>query len=437
MTTSAGEALYAFASRLYPICRSITGGGVRETLRLIGARIPLAIREVPSGSKVFDWEVPPEWNIEDAWVEDSHGARVVDFKAHNLHIVSYSEPVSRRIRLDELAGHLHSLPERPDWIPYRTSYYRRAWGFCMRDRDRARLRAGRYRVEIRSSLAPGSLTYGETRIRGRSREEVILFTHVCHPSLANDNTSGMAIATALAEWLAGEPRRYSYRIVFAPGTIGSLCWLRQNEQDLGRVRHGVVLGLLGDPGPLTYKRSRRGNCPIDAVTEYVLPDIDPSARIIGFSPYGYDERQLCSPGFNLPVGRLTRSVNGGYPEYHSSADDLSLIRPEHLEQSYWACRRIITVLEQNRRYLNLKPKGEPQLGKRGLYGSVGGRSPADREQALLWVLNQSDGTSSLLEIAKRSGSSFEAIAEAAGALEGAALLRALPDAQRKRRSKGA
>lgn len=429
MNTPAGEALHAFASRLYPICRSITGGGVRETLRLIGERIPLAIREVPSGSQVFDWEVPPEWNIEDAWVEDDHGARVVDFRAHNLHIVSYSEPVSGTFALEELAAHLHSLPEQPDRIPYRTSYYRRTWGFCMRDRDRAQLRPGRYRVEIRGSLAPGSLTYGEALIRGRSREEVILFTHVCHPSLANDNTSGMAVATALAEWLAAEPRRYSYRVVFAPGTIGSLCWLRENEKDLGRVRHGLVLGLLGDPGPLTYKRSRRGDCPIDAVAEYVLSGIEPAGRIISFSPYGYDERQLCSPGFNLPVGRLTRSVNDGYSEYHTSGDDLSLIRPEHLEQSYLACQRIITVLEQDRRYLNLQPKGEPQLGKRGLYGSVGGRSPADREQALLWVLNQSDGQNSLLEIARRSGSSFEAIAEAAGALERVELLRAVPEAR--------
>jgi aminopeptidase-like protein len=437
MNTSAGEALYAFASQLYPICRSITGGGVRETLRLIGARIPLAVREVPSGSKVFDWVVPPEWNIEDAWVEDAHGARVVDFNAHNLHVVSYSEPVSGTFALTDLAGHLHSLPEHPDWIPYRTSYYRRTWGFCMRDRDRQRLRAGRYRVEIRGSLAPGSLTDGEVKIRGKSRDEVILFTHVCHPSLANDNTSGMAIATALAGWLAEEPRRYSYRIVFAPGTIGSLCWLKQNEADLARVRHGLVLGLLGDPGPLTYKRSRRGDCPIDAVAEYLLPRMDPAARLIDFSPYGYDERQLCSPGFNLPVGRLTRSVNGGYPEYHSSADDLSLIRPQHLEQSFEACRRTITALEQNRCYRNLKPKGEPQLGKRGLYGSVGGRSPADREQALLWVLNQSDGTRSLLEIAKRSGLSFEAVAEAAAALEGAKLLRAQADVRRKQRSKAA
>lgn len=432
MSTSIGESLHGFASQLYPICRSITGNGVRETLRLIGARIPLTVREVRSGGKVFDWQVPPEWNIEEAWVEDAHGQRVVDFARHNLHLVSYSEPMSGTFELAELEQHLHSLPEHPDWIPYRTSYYRRTWGFCMRDRDRTRLRPGRYRVEIRSSLAPGSLTYGETKIRGKSRDEVILFTHVCHPSLANDNTSGMAIATALAKWLAEEPRRYTYRVVFAPGTIGSLCWLKDNEKGLGRVRHGLVLGLLGDPGALTYKRSRRGDSPVDAVAEYVLTATDPAARVIGFSPYGYDERQLCSPGFNLPVGRVTRSVNDGYLEYHSSADDLSLIRPGHLEESYEACRRIITVLEQNLRYVNLKPKGEPQLGKRGLYGSVGGRSPAERVQALLWVLNQSDGTRPLLDVAKQSGLSFEAVSEAAAALQKAKLLRPVPEQARPR-----
>jgi aminopeptidase-like protein len=251
-----------------------------------------------------------------------------------------------------------------------------------------------------SSLQPGSLTYGEVVLRGASKDEVVLFTHVCHPSLANDNSAGMAIAAALAEWLAEERRRYTYRIVFAPGTIGSLCWLKRNESRLGRIRHGLVLGLLGDSGPLTYKKSRRGDADIDGVAQYALAGIS-DARVIEFSPYGYDERQLCSPGFNLPFGRLTRSVNGGYPQYHSSADDLTLVRPEYLQDSYQACQRIISVLEGDAQYVNLSPKGEPQLGKRGLYGSVGGQSPAEREHAMLWVLNQSDGGPSLLDIARR------------------------------------
>lgn len=422
MTLAPGRELHDFASRLYPICRSITGDGVRQTLELVAGRVPLKVHEIPSGTRVFDWEVPLEWNIEDASVTDRHGRRVIDFKEHNLHIVSYSEPASVSLPREELLPRLHTLPEHPDWIPYRTSYYRRTWGFCMRHADRERLPAGTYRVEIKSRLARGSLTYGEALIPGRTQEEVLLFAHVCHPSLANDNTSGIAIASALCAWLASEPRRYTYRFVFAPGTIGSLCWLKRNERRLHRVRHGLVLALLGDPGPLTYKMSRRETAQIDSVAEYLLPRLDPASRIIPFSPYGYDERQLCSPGFNLPVGRLTRSVNGGYPQYHSSADDLSLITPECLEQSYEACKRIMTVLEEDRHYVNLSPKGEPLLGRRGLYGTVGGRSPAEREHALLWVLNQSDGSRSLLDVARRSGLDFEMLREAAAALEGARLL---------------
>ena len=231
-----------------------------------------------------------------------------------------------------------------------------------------------------------------------------------------------ALSLASDGWHAGEPRRYTYRIVFAPGTIGSLCWLKRNESRLGRIRHGLVLGLLGDSGALTYKRSRRGNAAIDSVAEYALAGVAGGSRMIDFSPYGYDERQLCSPGFDLPFGRLTRSVNSGYPEYHCSADDLSLVRPEFLQHSYEACQRIISVLEGDAQYVNLSPKGEPQLGKRGLYGSVGGRSPAEREHALLWVLNQSDGTHSLLDIAKRSSIDFSIIRLAASELEGAKLL---------------
>ncbi len=421
---SIGEDLHAFATQLYPICRSITGAGVRETLKLINRRIELDWQEVPSGSKVFDWEVPPEWNIEDAWIADAHGRKVVDFRAHNLHILNYSEPVRTTLGLEELKQRLFSIPAHPDWIPYRTSYYRRQWGFCLSHRVLQDLRPGDYQIVVDSTLAPGSLTYAECVLPGRSRQEVLFFTHICHPSLANDNTSGMAIATALAAWLAGRPRRYSYRLVFAPGTIGSLCWLRLNERRLQRIEHGLVLGLLGDPAPFTYKRSRRGNCEIDRTVEYVTRSMDDQSRAIPFEPYGYDERQLCSPGFNLPVGRLTRSVNDGYPQYHSSADDLALVSPGRLEQSLLACQQVVECLENNRRYVNLQPKGEPRLGKRGLYGAVGGRSPAERERAMLWVLNQSDGRASMLDIAERSGMAFSALSQVAEELVEASLLRA-------------
>ena len=418
------RALYDFAARLYPICRSITGAGVRQTLGLIRARIPLQIHEVPTGTRVFDWRVPEEWNVEDAAVLDPDGRRVVDFQAHNLHLVGYSEPIQASMSLEELSRRLHVLPEHPDWIPYRTSYYSRSWGFCMRARERAALRPGRYRVEVRTSLAKGSLSYGELLLPGRSREEVLFFTHICHPSLANDNTSGMAVATALAEWLAREPRRFTYRLVFAPGTIGSLTWLRRNEPRLSRVRHALVLALLGDPGALTYKRSRRDTSEIDEIAAYVLAG---EGTTVPFSPYGYDERQLCSPGFNLPAGRLTRSVNGGYPQYHTSADDLTLITPQALAASLAACRRIVEVMESNRRFVNLKPKGEPRLGARGLYGALGGAGPKQHEHAMLWLLNQSDGAHSLLDIARRSRLPVALLREAAAALESAGLLAPEPE----------
>ena len=418
------RALYDFAARLYPICRSITGAGVRQTLGLIRARIPLQIHEVPTGTRVFDWRVPEEWNVEDAAVLDPDGRRVVDFQAHNLHLVGYSEPIQASMSLQELSPRLHVLPEHPDWIPYRTSYYSRSWGFCMRARERAALRPGRYRVEVRTSLAKGSLSYGELLLPGRSREEVLFFTHICHPSLANDNTSGMAVATALAEWLAREPRRFTYRLVFAPGTIGSLTWLRRNEPRLSRVRHALVLALLGDPGALTYKRSRRDTSEIDEIAAYVLAG---EGTTVPFSPYGYDERQLCSPGFNLPAGRLTRSVNGGYPQYHTSADDLTLITPQALAASLAACRRIVEVMESNRRFVNLKPKGEPRLGARGLYGALGGAGPKQHEHAMLWLLNQSDGAHSLLDIARRSQLPVALLREAAAALESAGLLAPEPE----------
>jgi aminopeptidase-like protein len=416
---STGRRLHEFAARLYPICRSITGRGVRDTLRLIAARVPLAMHEVPSGTRVFDWRIPLEWNVEDAAVIDADGRRVIDFQAHNLHLVSYSVPTRTTLSLTELSPHLHALPQHPEWIPYRTSYYRRDWGFCMRARDQAALRPGHYRIEVDTSLAPGSLTYGELVIPGRTRAEVLFFTHVCHPSLANDNTSGMAVATALAEWVARERRRLTYRFVFAPGTIGSLTWLKRNERHLARVRHALVLALLGDPAALTYKRTRRESCEIDDIAAHVL---GARGTVIPFSPYGYDERQLCAPGFDLPAGRLTRSVNGGYPEYHTSADDLALITPAALQESLEACQHIVEIMENNERYLNRKPKGEPQLGTRGLYGALGGGAPAEREHAMLWVLNQSDGTRSLLDIARRSGLPFGLLREAALALENAKLI---------------
>lgn len=418
--------LMALATRLYPICRSITGAGLRQTLRILSESAPLQVVEVPSGTQVFDWEVPPEWNIESARILDPDGRPVVDFADHNLHVVNYSEPVSTTLSLEDLRPRLHINSRNPDWIPYKTSYYQRNWGFCLRERDLQRWKPGNYRVEIESTLAPGALSYGEVVLPGSSSKEVIVFTHACHPSLANDNLSGMVISAALAQWLESRPRRYTWRFIFGPGTIGSLCWLRNNESTLDRVEHGLVLGLLGDQAPWTYKQSRRGNAEIDALVPHVIRELDPLSRVIEFEPYGYDERQLCSPGFNLPVGRLTRSVNDGYPQYHSSGDNLDLVSGNAIGRSLEACKAIVETLEGNRRYINLKSKGEPRLGKRGLYGSMGGNSPKDMEMAMLWVLSQSDGEHSLLEISRRSGLPFSIIQKAAQALDGAELLREHP-----------
>jgi aminopeptidase-like protein len=418
------DAAWSQMTDLYPICRSITGDGVRRSLARVASDVPLELTEVPSGTPVFDWEVPREWNVREAWIEDESGRRVVDLRDHTLHLMSYSVPVDAVMTLDELKPHLHSIPDRPDWIPYRTSYYREAWGFCLTDRVLSGLKPGRYKVHIDSSLEPGSLTYGECVVRGTSAEEFLVFTHVCHPSLCNDNLTGIALASTLAAELRRHgPPHFTYRFVFAPGTIGSITWLARNEQELHRVRHGLVLGLLGDRGPLTYKRSRRGDTEIDRIAAHALGVVDPKARVIDFSPYGYDERQLCSPGFDLPVGRLTRTPNNEYPEYHSSADNFELVDRDALAESLFACAAIMRIADRNARYVNLNPKCEPRLGKRGLFRSTGGRHPGEFEHALLWVLNQSDGSHSLLDIAERSKLPFESIAAAADALVGVELLR--------------
>ena len=416
-----GADMLALITRLYPICRSITGDGVRQTLSILGERIPLAIHEVPSGTPVFDWTVPPEWNARGAWVKGPDGSKVIDFADHHLHLMSYSTPVHARMSLAELRPHLHAEAAHPDWIPYRTSYYAGNWGFCLPWNRLQALAEGEYEVFVDTTLAPGSLTYGECLVEGTSAEEVLISTHVCHPSLANDNLSGIAVAAELIRGLGAARPRLSYRFLFIPGTIGSITWLARNEARLGRVIAGLTAVNLGDPGMIHYKRSRRGDALIDRAAAHVLRGRE--HRILDFSPYGYDERQFCSPGINLPVGCLSRTPYGQFPQYHTSADDLDLVRPEALEDSLAVFRAIFDILERDRSYLNLSPKGEPQLGRRGLYAAIGGRSDTrDFQMALLWVLNQSDGAASLLDIAERAGLPFPLIAEAAETLAAHGLL---------------
>ncbi len=422
-----GVTLHNFAASLYPICRSITGDGIRKTLGMIGERIPLELREVPTGTPVFDWTVPKEWNIRDAYIKTADGRRIVDFHQCNLHVMNYSTPVHATLPLKEIRPHLFTLPDHPDWIPYRTSYYKEDWGFCLSHRQLLQLEDGEYEVCIDSSLDEGHLTYGECYLPGQSKEEVLISCHACHPSLANDNLSGLSVATFLAQSLSRRDLRYSYRFLFLPGTIGAISWLAQNRESASRIRHGLVLTCIGDAGGFHYKKSRRGDAEIDRAVACILRDFGGPSAILEFSPYGYDERQYCSPGFNLPVGCLMRSVWGTFPEYHTSADNLEFIQSDSLAESLRVCAAIVDVLEGNRRYVNQSPYCEPQLGKRGLYKSTGGTAIGEEINARLWVLNFSDGEHSLLDIAERSGISFAAIREAASLLHDAGLLIAVSD----------
>jgi len=417
-----GAELHHFARELFPICRSITGNGIRQTLALIGKKIPLEISEVPTGTQVFDWTVPKEWNIRDAYIQGADKKRVVDFQKSNLHVLNYSVPIRAKLPLRDLKPHLFTIPQHPDWIPYRTSYYKEDWGFCLTHNQLLGLKDQEYEVCIDSTLENGSLTYGECHLPGQSTDEILISCHACHPSLANDNLSGLVVATFLARLLSAKERCFSYRFLFIPGTIGAITWLSRNREVAGRIRHGLVLTSIGDKGPFHYKKSRRENAEVDRAAEHVLRHATPTATILPFSPVGYDERQYCSPGFNLPVGCLMRSVWGTFPEYHTSADNLDFIGPESLAESLQVCASIFDLLENNRSYQNLSPFCEPQLGRRGLYHSTGGTSPEAEISARLWVLSMSDGHHSLLDIAERSGLPFALLNEAAQLLSHGGLL---------------
>ncbi|MEO6599635.1 MAG: DUF4910 domain-containing protein [Polyangiaceae bacterium] len=413
----AANALYDLVRELYPICRSITGNGVRETLAVLSRHLPLELHEVPSGTAVLDWTVPREWNIRDAWIKNQQGERIVDFHAHNLHVVNYSVPVRAQLSLEELRPHLHTLPDRPDSIPYRTSYYEESWGFCLTERQLQAMLPGRYDVCIDSTLEPGALSYGELVLHGSSDDEILISTHVCHPSLADDNLSGIAVAVALAKQLMALPnQRYTVRFVFAPGTIGAITWLARNRATAQRVKHGLTLTCLGDNQRFTYKRTVGGKAVIDRAAAHILAHSGLAQQSIDFFPYGYDERQYNSPGFRLPIGSLMRGRHGQFPEYHTSMDNLDFVSGEHMMESLRVCRQVVDVLNGDRRYRNLAPFGEPQLGSRGLYRAMGGTSIPDMQLAMLWVLNLSDGEHGLLDIAERAEMPFSTIQSVANLL---------------------
>jgi aminopeptidase-like protein len=411
------QKMYQLASAMYPICRSITGDGVRQTLGLVRKEIPLDIHEVKTGTPVFDWIIPKEWNIRDAYIKNSRGEKIVDFQQLNLHVLGYSIPIHQKISREELGQHVITLPQQPDLVPYRTSYYKEAWGFCLSHNQWLDMTDEEYEVCIDSALTDGSLTYGEYLIPGATTAEILISCHTCHPSLANDNLAGIGLATFLAQYLSQLQLHYSYRFIFIPGTIGSIAWLAKNESHVQNIKHGLVLTCIGDAGKSHYKKSRRGDAEIDRVMNYVLQCSDQEYVVKDFSPYGYDERQFCSPGFNLPVGCLMRTPHGLYPEYHTSADNLDLVQPEFIADSFTKVLEALYILENNKKYINQNPKCEPQLGRRGLYGAIGAQTNTQKkEMAMLWVLNLSDGDHSLLDIAEKSKIEFRVIKETADTL---------------------
>jgi aminopeptidase-like protein len=366
---------------------------------------------------VFDWTVPKEWNIRDAHITDGSGERIVDFSTCNLHVVGYSVPIRKRVSLSELKEHLHTIPDQPELIPYRTAYDAENWGFCVSHSQLERLRDEFYDVVIDSTLQDGSLTYGECLIKGATEDEILLCTHTCHPSLATEGCSGLALLTLLAKRVRALKTRYSYRFLFAPSTIGTITWLALNENRVSRIKHGLVLANVGDGAHPVYKRSRRGDADVDCASAYVLKHSGMPSTIVDFSPIGYDERQFCSPGFDLPIGLFQRSVFGEFPEYHTSADNLGFIQNRYLEESYRIVANILDILENNLVYVNTIPKCEPQLGKRGLYAGGGCKDAVAKNLSNLWVLNLTDGTHSILDIAERSNLPFGVIAGSARLLE--------------------
>jgi aminopeptidase-like protein len=424
--------MFRLIEDLYPIYRSITGNGTRSTLGRLKAHIPIETCEVPTGEKVFDWIIPKEWNIRDAYIKDKSGKKIIDLQNSNLHTISYSIPINKKMTLSLLKKHLYSIPDHPEWIPYKTSYYKENWGFCLSHTQLQQLKDEEYHVYIDSTLHDGSLTYGELYLPGKLKDEVIFSTHICHPSLCNDNLSGISLVTFLAKTLSEIDLKYSYRFLFVPATIGSITWLARNEIKVENIKYGLVIACVGDSGEFTYKKSRQGNAEIDKLVALILKQTQTKFTIKDFSPYGYDERQYCSPGFNLPVGSLSRSTHGTYKEYHTSADNLDFINSIKLGESLKICLRIVHAIETNNYYININPKCEPQLGKRGLYDIMHrDQKLKDRMMAMLWILNYSDGQHSLVDISELSQIDFSLIAETASILAEHKLLEETLSASKK------
>lgn len=398
-----GKQMYAWASDLFPICRSITGDGVRQTLAYIKNILPdLNIHQVNSGYQAFDWTVPDEWNIKDAFVASEEGNKIIDFNNHNLHVVGYSEPIEKWMNYEELDQHLHSLPEQPDAIPYITSYYKRRWGFCLTENQRNQLREHpekRYFVKIDSTLEPGNLNYGELILEGKTKNEILLSTYICHPSMANNELSGPVVTTALAKWIfEQEDHHFTYRILFIPETIGSIVYLSKNWQYLRQyTKAGFVITCVGDERTYSYIASRSGKTLADKVALHILRNKIGDYKHYSFLERGSDERQYCSPGIDLPVCSLCRSKYGEYPEYHTSLDDLNLISPQGLEGSFQLLKECFWLLENNKKYKSLV-LCEPQLGKRGLYPTLSTKKSGAEVRNMMNLIAYADGEHDLIDI---------------------------------------
>ncbi len=403
-THNLGSEMYSLMERLFPICRSLTGNGNRQTLNILKEYIPIEIKEVPSGTKVFDWEVPDEWNIKDAFIKTPDGKKVVDFKNNNLHLVGYSEPFEGKIKLDELKNHIYTLPDQPDLIPYVTSYYQRRWGFCLSENQFKTLKNGIYEIQIDSTLEPGNLTYADLIVKGKSKKEILISTYICHPSLANNELSGPVISTFLAKYLLeNNDNYYSYRFVFAPETIGTITYLSKHIEELKRnVIAGYVLTCIGDSGSFSYLQSRKENTLVDRVTMHVLKHTEKEYELYDYLASGSDERQYCSPGIDLPVGSLMRTKYGEYPEYHTSGDNMDIISSDELDKSLEKLKLCIDIIENNRIYKSTV-LGDPQLGKRGLYPTISTKTLSLNVITMMNILSFCDGHHDLLWIAEKIG----------------------------------
>lgn len=398
-----GNEMFSWVKDLFPICRSITGAGVRESLSYLQKLLPdLIIQSVPSGTKAFDWTVPDEWNIRDAYIADEDGNRVVDFKKHNLHVVGYSEPVDIWLTREELDVFLYSLPDQPDAIPYITTYYKRCWGFCLTHKQRLALPEGRYRAVIDSDLEPGVLNYGELILPGCEKSEVLLSTYVCHPSMANNELSGPVVTTALARWLNKlDNRRFTYRIVFLPETIGSIVYLSRHLDQMRQfIIAGFVITCVGDDRGYSYLPSRNGRTLSDRITEHVLKNYVANYMSFSFLERGSDERQYCSPGIELPVCSVSRTKYAEYPEYHTSLDDLSLVTATGLQGGFEVLQKCIQLIEANRFY-RITTLCEPQLGKRGLYPLLSTKETKKIMKNMMNILAYADGSLDLIELAEK------------------------------------